>query len=677
MATRIGIDVGGTFTDMIFWDEESGSVYVAKTPTTPDAIEEGVLEAVRSTIPAGLLQAAEFLLHGTTVGLNALLQGRGARTGLVCTEGFRDTLEIRRGDRTLPYDLLWKPPIPLVPRRHRLPVRERVRADGVVVGELVASDVYAAAEVLKRDGVEAIAVCFLNAYANPVHELRTEELLRDAGFDGDISLSHRLSREYREYERTSTTVIDAYTRGVTSRYLERLESKLSEQGFDGDLLVTRSGGGAMLAKTVAERPFEAIQSGPVAGAEGAAEICRRRGWELGIAADVGGTSFDTSLIVGGRTQVKREGAIVGWPIQGAWVDVHSIGAGGGSIAFTDHGLLSVGPRSAGADPGPACYGRGGEDPTVTDAALLLGMFGDGTLSPSLQLKSELAERALAPVADELGISVEDAARGVMRIVSASMAGAMREITIGQGEDPREARLILFGGAGPLFATLLANELEVPETVVPPYAGNFSAWGLLSQDFIQEGARTLIRRLDDAALPELNYNLRDLFEELGARHGVDDDDSFDRIAGFDLRYLGQEHTLTVELEARGDISAGDLTLITNQFERDYNKRFGTTLGEPLDLVSIRATLRKSLPRGTVEHVVGNEAAGIKRAAGVRAYSFMNEEWLDFAVYERSKLRSLQVLAGPAIIFEATATTYVDAGHTFVIDNSGYLVIREDQ
>ena len=290
MATRIGVDIGGTFTDLIFYDDQTGDVRVAKTATTPHALEQGVLRAVELAVRPELVAETRYFMHGTTIGLNALLQRSGARTGLIATEGFRDVLEIGRGDRPFMYDIFWKQPEPLVRRRHRLTVRERVRADGLVLTPLVDDDVVAALRSFEEAGIESIAVCLMNAYANPDHELAVERILRAHGFRGDVSLSHRLSREYREYERSSTTVVDAYIRPATGDYLEGLLRGLDGIGFGGDVLVTRSGGGAITAEELAARPFEAIQSGPVAGAEGAAELCRARGWKLAITADVGGTS---------------------------------------------------------------------------------------------------------------------------------------------------------------------------------------------------------------------------------------------------------------------------------------------------------------------------------------------------------------------------------------------------
>ena len=397
MATRLGVDVGGTFTDLIFYDDETGEVQVAKQPTTPAAPERGVIATVLAATPENVLRASRYFLHGTTVGLNSLLERRGANVGLLATRGFRDILEIRRGASDDPYNPFWKPAKPLVPRRLRLPVTERILADGTVHMPLDKADVRDAFELFEREEVTSIAISFLHAYANPAHELEAARVLRELGFDGELSLSHEVSGEYREYERTSTTVIDAYVRPNTSSYLQRLQNSLSEAGFVGDLLVTRCGGGSMTFAQAAQRPFETILSGPVAGAEGAAELARNLDLGDVITADVGGTSFDTCLITNGRPQTIFEGNVLGLPVQTPWVDVRSIGAGGGSIAYVDiGGLLKVGPHSAGADPGPVSYGRGGTEPTVTDAMLVLGFLAAGRLASGIQTRRGEGQRRAAP-----------------------------------------------------------------------------------------------------------------------------------------------------------------------------------------------------------------------------------------------------------------------------------------
>ena len=499
MSTCIGVDVGGTFTDLILYDDASGSVALAKRPTTSDAPEEAVLESI-SDAAGAVVGRADYFLHGTTVGLNALLQRSGARVGLLATAGFRDVLEIRRGSREEMLNLWWRPPTPLVPRYLRLPIRERMRADGAVVTPLETEDVAAAVRAFAAEGVDAVAVAFINSYRNPEHELLAAEALREHGFEGEISLSHRVSREYREFERTSTTVIDAYVRRVAGGYLRRLGDGLGDLGSDATPLVMRSGGGVMTFAEAADRPFEIIISGPVAGVEGAAALADALGHAQVIAADVGGTSFDVSVIVDGRPQTMNEGSVVGLPVQAPWVDVRSIGAGGGSIAEIDAaGLLRVGPRSAGSAPGPACYGRGGSEPTVTDAAFLLGMLGAGSLAGGLRLDRDRAEDALSTLGARLEMEAAAVARGILRVASAHMVDAIHEITVERGLDPRDGALMAYGGAGGLFATLLATESGISTVIIPPHAGNFSALGLLGADITRTAARTAIMSLDGQSL----------------------------------------------------------------------------------------------------------------------------------------------------------------------------------
>jgi N-methylhydantoinase A len=675
VATRIGVDVGGTFTDLIFYDDESGEVRVGKVPTTPAEAERGVLEAIEATLTTDLVQASRYFLHGTTVGLNSLLTRTGAVVGLLATEGFRDILEVRRGDRPDPYDLFPKLPEPLVPRRLRFGIPGRMRADGTEHRPLELEPISLAVGRFREEGVESVAVAFLHSYANPEHELAAERALRDFGFEGEVSLSHRVSGEYREYERTTTTVIDAYVRPRMATYLSRLEEQLGRAGFDGSLLVTRSGGGAMTFREAEERPFETILSGPVAGAEGAAELARNLGLGDVITADVGGTSFDTCLITGGRPQMMYEGSVVGLPVQTPWVDVRSIGAGGGSLAYVDvGGLLRVGPGSAGADPGPACYGRGGTQPTVTDAAFVLGMLGEGRLAGGVRLDLEAARAALAPLAEKLSFEVDDVARGILTIANANMANAIREITVEQGVDPRGATLAAFGGAGPLFATLLARELELKEIVIPPYAGNFSAWGLLGADLTQSSALTRITRLQEDGVRDLDGVLGGLFETLASR-ARESGDGAGREIGFDMRYVGQEHTLTIGVpasEGRIGASVGD---IHELFTQEYGKTFGHSMEEAVEIVSVRATLRTPLPRRAEERALAVSENG--RPAGTfQAYSFTRGEPLDFAIVERSALKDGE-LAGPAIVLEDTATTYLDAGFTARLHESGSMFMTDEE
>ena len=676
MATRVGVDVGGTFTDLVFYDDETGEVRVGKGSTTPASPDEGVRDVVGATVGADSLAASSYFLHGTTVGINSLLERRGAVVGLLTTRGFRDVLETRRGDRDRMYDLLWKPDPPLVPRRLRLPVTERIRADGAVETPFEEGGVKDAVEIFNGEGVDSVAVVFINAYAKPEHELLSEQALRKYGFEGEISLSHQVSGEYREYERSSTTVVDAYVRPRVSNYLKRLEDTLRGQGFDGDFLITRSGGGAMTFAEAEARPFETIMSGPVAGAVGGGELCRELGIGQAITADVGGTSFDTCLIIDGRPQVKYEGSVVGMPIQSPWVDVRSIGAGGGSVAHIDAGLLRVGPRSAGADPGPVCYGRGGTEPAVTDAAAALGMLAFGDLAGGVALDIDASRAALEKLGKELSLDVDGVSRGVITIVNAAMANAIRSITVEQGQDPRGASLVAFGGAGPLFGTLLARELDITSVIVPNYAGNFSAWGLLGQDVTRSAALTAIRRLDDDGLDRANTVLADLFGSLEQRAASSPNGSDVQETALDLRYVGQEYTLTIDPPSAAGAITADPKAIAELFTASYDRTFGHTLTEPIEIVAVRATKRTPLARKAGQRTVGSrDGAGAVRE--IEAYSFTRGKPLTFTVIERTSLTAGAQLEGPAIVLEETATTYVDAGFDGAVQDDGTLILTDTE
>jgi N-methylhydantoinase A len=668
MPTVIGVDIGGTFTDLVLRDEAGGNIVVAKEPTTPEHPELGVLAAIDRAVGADALARCRYLMHGTTVGLNALLERRGATVGLLTTRGFRDVLEIRRGDRDDPYDLYWRPPAPLVPRRLRLEVDERLAADGAVVVGLVDASVHRAVETFRHAGVDSIAVVLLHAYANPVHELRIEQLLRDCGWDGDVSLSHRVSGEYREYERTTTTVVDAFVRRRMGPYLSRLSQGLAERGFSGDLLVTRSGGGALTLPEVEQRPFETIMSGPVAGAAALGRLAQQLDLPLVIGADVGGTSFDTVVVEDGRAPLLFEGNVEGMPLQSPWVDVRSIGAGGGSLAFVDEGgLLRVGPRSAGADPGPACYQRGGTQPTVTDAALVLGMLVPGELSGGVTLSAEHARLALEPLAAASGLpDAVTVAEGVMRIAAAHMAQAIRGISVERGIDPRAATIVGFGGAGPLFSCLIADELDVVRVMIPPNAGNFSAVGLLSSDATRNAARTVVAPLDTVALERARDLASRLLDELDPAGTV----PF-REVQLDLRFQGQEHALTRGLEP--DAGVDD---VVADFRREYSRVFGHGLTGAVELVTVRVTARTPLSVSTGLVPAPRETA---RTAGTApVWCFLRRSWVEADVVSRGELAGRGTIPGPLLVVEPTTTTYVAVGFVAEMNDEGCLVLtRKDR
>ncbi|MBN9887231.1 hydantoinase/oxoprolinase family protein [Salipiger abyssi] len=672
MATRIGVDIGGTFTDLIYYDETTGETVEGKVPTVPHAPEEGVIHAVEAHVPPGVIVDAAYFLHGTTVGLNALLERRGAEVGLLATQGFRDVLEIRRGDRAEMYNLFWRQPPALVPRRRRLEVPGRIMADGSVYVAVDEDAARTAIRALMRFGVDAIAVALINAWANPEHELLVERLIRDEGFAGGISLSHRISGEYREYERTSTTVIDAFVRGRMSNYLRRLERRLRDLGFTGTALITRSGSGSMSFAEAEDRPFETIMSGPVGGAHGASEFARSLGIDALITADVGGTSFDTALILGGEPQVLYEGMIDGMPVQTAWVDVRSIGAGGGSLAQVDRGgLMRVGPQSAGAVPGPACYGKGGTQPALTDAAAYLGMLGPGELASGITLDIGASEAALARVAETLGQEVETVATGVLRIAAAAMGGAMRELTVEQGLDPRGMTLLPFGGAGPLMACLLAEDLGMSRIVLPPFAGNFSAWGLLGADRVQSASRTMVADLDTAGLSRAQALLDALLAELearGARPG-----KATAAARLDLRYKGQEHSLSVDLPLDGATIADDTDDIRAAFAAEYQKTFGGTLDEQIETVAVRATYTEALAPREIRVPAPQPAPA--ETTTIETHSFALNRRTAFAILPRGSIAG--ATTGPCIVTETTSTLYVDAGWTIRPGGQGELILERKE
>ena len=676
-STRIGVDIGGTFTDLLCYDDTTGEILVGKVPTTPAAPEGGALNAIETAVPEKLLKEAGHFLHGTTVGLNALLERRGAKVGLLTTEGFRDVIEVRRGSRDDMYNAFWRPPAPLVDRQVRIGIKERVDHNGNVRVDLDEAEVKDALELLVSEGVTAIAVAFLHAYANPSHELRVRELIEQSGFDGAISLSHEVSGEYRNYERTVTTIVDAFVQARLSGYLTGIEDSLKGSGFKGECLITRSGSGSMTFSEALGRPFETIMSGPVAGAEGGASLSRNAGLGDLVTADVGGTSFDTALIRDGRPQLLYQGEIEGLPIQSPWVDVRSIGAGGGSIAFVDEGgLLQVGPRSSGADPGPACYGWGGTEPTTSDAAFYLGMLGDGKLASGLVLDRSLAEKALKTVADKLGYTVDQTAQGIIAIASAAMAGAIRDITVEQGVDPRDLSILAFGGAGPLLATELARELDIEKVIIPPFAGNFSAWGLLGASLLRSQARSKIVAFTDEALGECAENMNALVEDLFARGGKSENRSNWTVEGsLDLRYYGQEHSLSIPVALDGAYKiTTSLVDIQKTFEENYIRVYGEKLDMRIEIVAVRAALRQELPARKPLPASDKADASYAPEYDKKAYSFSRGEFMNFAYVDRECLANGAVLAGPAILLEQTATTYVDADFQIEVDESGCLILR---
>ena len=451
---RVSMDIGGTFTDVVAYDEQAGTYAAGKASTTPHDLTEGVFEALAQVVAD--VSEIGFFVHGTTVGLNAFLQRRGERVLLLATRGVGDAYQIARGNRTKLYELHYRKPAPLVTRRDTIEITGRLDWQGTELEPLDEDQVRAAGRRARDEGFGAVAACFLFSYLNPAHELRAEAILREELADLPISLSHRIAAEWREYERTSTAVLDAYTGRTVRAYLERLEEQLGERGLDAPLHVMQSSGGVVTAHSARERPVQTLLSGPVGGTMGLVALSRLLDRPNLIGVDMGGTSFDVSLVIGGRPEITTETSLEGLPLLMPIVNIHTVGAGGGSLASEEAGGLRVGPQSAGADPGPACYGRGGGEPTVTDANLVLGRIAPESFAGGrISLDTNAAQRATAGIAPKLGLEPSQLAEGILEVINAKMAQAIRTLTVAQGIEPRDFALAAFGGAGPMHAAFLA------------------------------------------------------------------------------------------------------------------------------------------------------------------------------------------------------------------------------
>ncbi|HEY0697526.1 MAG TPA: hydantoinase/oxoprolinase family protein [Micromonospora sp.] len=671
---RLAVDIGGTFVDAMELDTRTNRVRFRKASTTPARPADGVLAAIAAL--GTDLSEVELFIHGTTLGLNAVLERRGGRTGIITNEGFRDIFLIGRGN--VPpdhmYDFQYQRPESLVQRRFTAGVRGRLDHRGRVVEELDPDSVRAAARTLVVDQqVTSIAICFLHSFLDPSHEREAARLIREEFPDVSLSLSTDIVREYREYERTSTTVLEAYIRPIFERYVDELEAGLAERGFAGRFLIMRSGGGSMTSTVAKTSPTHTVLSGPAGGIVGAAHLASELGRDNLLTFDIGGTSLDACVIERGTPVAAYEAQLEHFPLLIPTYDIRTIGAGGGSIAWLDRGLLKVGPQSAGADPGPVCYGRGGTSPTVTDAAVVLGYVDpDRFLAGTMGLHDAAARDAVREqLAEPLGLSVPAAAAGVFDVLLARTVGAVRQITVERGHDPRQFSLLAFGGAGPLLAPLLAREMGIGEVIVPFAPSGFSAWGMLSADIVDDVSRTVMTTLDDADLAELDHLFKAVEAEAVASlvaQGVPADQAvLER--QFELRYLGQEHSLMVTVGRELDRDA-----VRTAFDDLHHSRYGHTMGNPLQILNLRVrgigrTARPEL--GTLPRGDGDPARAL--LAHRDAYDFGQRAVVPFAVYDRAALRPGDTFAGPALVDEGTSTTVVPSGQRVTVDDHGHLLV----
>jgi N-methylhydantoinase A len=679
VATRAAVDIGGTFTDLVYLDGEGGEVRLGKGSTTPARFEDGVMQVLAEAD----LDEVEFLAHGTTVIINTLTEHKGAITALLTTRGFRDVLEITRANRPDLYNLLYRKPRPFVPRRLRFEVTERVNYKGEVLTPLDGESVRKAVGEARRQGAEAIAVCFIHSYANPGHEMRATEIVRDEWPDVAVTASHELVNEWREYDRTSTVVLDAYVKPTAARYLDALASRLGDAGIEREArYVMQSNGGISRFETASRTPIKMVESGPVGGVIGAAMIGELLGEQNLITLDIGGTTAKSSLVERGSVKVTTEYYIertpdfAGYPIRVPVADVVEIGAGGGSIAYLDPAdALRVGPQSAGADPGPACYGRGGTEPTVTDANLLASRIDPGYfLGGRIKVDVDLARQVYQSVADALGVSIEDAALGVIRIANANMIHLLKLVSVRRGRDPRDFAVVAFGGGGSMHATALARELHVPRVIVPNYPGHFSAWGMLMSDLRHDLVQTRFLRAAEAGRAELNDLWQDLERQMFQTFADErlDPERITFVRTADMRYAGQEHTVNVPVPG-GELEEADHGEIESRFHDLHEQLYTFRQDSPIEFVNFRLTGFGAVAKPEFRRLDANSSAD-SAFKGTREVEFDELGRHESRIYERSRLGAGAEVEGAAIVEEPAATTVVFPGQTLRVDVYGNLIIE---
>ncbi len=680
MAYRLGVDVGGTFTDVLVLEEEGGTLTLEKVLSTPEDQSVGVLEGVRQACRRLGVQPGELdaILHGSTVVTNLILEGKGATGGLLTTQGHEQILHLARA---------WTPgplygwmgmikPSPVVELWRTRTVSARMAASGDVARELDDNEVRAALEELVGEGIESLTIAFLNSYVNPDHERRAREIAHERYPDLPVSISSDLVSEYREYERTLTAVLNAYAKPQVALYVDHLESSLNKAGFSGRLDIVRSDGGTMSVASTKERPIDIAFSGPSGGAVGAAYLAREINLPDVLTIDMGGTSTDVALCQGGTPPIKRDAQLGYYQFQSRSVDIHSVGAGGGSIAYlTAVGSLRVGPRSAGAAPGPACYGRGGTEPTVTDANVVLHRIPPGAkLADTLEIDEEAAKRAVQTIADGLGIELTAAAEAILSIANENMHAALRVVSVERGYDPRDFGLIAFGGAGPLHANALGRLIHADPIVIPPTPGVLSAFGFLASDVQNEFARTYLRILEEtpaAGLRTLLENLRSEADEWLEREAIAADArAFDFFA--DCRYHMQDIQIPCRLEL-AEMDDGYAVRLREQFEGEHRRRYGFDLDVPIEIATVRCVGKGERPL-TLSQADSNGASG---GEGIDRHEqvFFDGQWLETPVYERRHLRAGQVIDGPAVIVQQDTTAVVEPRYHATVDGYWNLIIRE--
>ena len=676
----IGVDVGGTFTDVFFLDEETGRCEIAKVPSTRPDQSQGFLAGIREQAPD--FSRIATVVHGTTVGTNALLERKGAPTGIITSSGFRDALEMRRRDRPQTWGL-WGQYEPVSPRDMRLEVGERTLADGTVHVAVDADEVKAAARQLLDQGAEALAIAFINAYANDANEIVAYEAAKDVWPNEHISVSSQILPEIREFERISTTVLNAYLQPVVGRYLERLETALQSGGFGGSILIVQSNGGVMSVDTARARPVRTALSGPAAGVIASAHIAASAGFPNVITCDMGGTSFDVSLVAQGQSALSAQTAIdFGMVVRTPMIEITTIGAGGGSIAWVDRGgLLQIGPESAGSDPGPVCYGLGNDRPTVTDANLVVGRINaDRPIGGKLDRLDVDAARAAIErtVGAPLGLDVMAAAEAIIRVANSRMAGAIRLVSIERGHDPSEFAAMPFGGGGALHAGALIKEVGLKSALVPRYPGVTSALGCTIADMRHDFVQTVNGMLDGVDIDDLDTRMAGLARDglaLLDAAGVGFMGRETRFE-FDMSYLGQTHTVDVPLPLSFDGETTGLTreIIRAAFEARYEEVYGRLLAAiPIRLLNLRVAAIGLRPKFDLALLAPPEGGSIEAARLGQRKVWVDSGWTEATIYERLALPAGARVDGPALLEQSDTTIFIEPDLAGEVDRLGNLII----
>jgi N-methylhydantoinase A len=670
---RVGVEIGGTFTDLVCADGDA--IYVVKVPSVPRRPDEGAfaaLDAAGITFPM-----IQDLVHGSTVATNAVLERKGAHCAFLVTAGFRDTLLLRRGEREQLFNPFHRLPEPLVQRRDTLEVPERVLADGAIERPFEAEVFWPTLEAFLDAGrYDAVAICLLNAFANPAHERALAALIRARMPHLPVTCSFDVTREFREYERASTTVLSAYVQPVIDAYLSRITDRLRGGGFPGTLSIMQSSGGRIPAEAMRRNAVTALLSGPAAGVTGAIHLAGLSGAGNLITLDIGGTSADVCLVENGRAALTKDAKVDGHPVLLPMVDITTVGAGGGSLVWIDDGgLLRVGPRSAGADPGPACYGRGGSQPTLTDAQLLCGRLRpEARLAASMTLDRKAAEAAFRPVAHALDMTVAEAAESVVRIFIANVVAAIRLVSTRRGHDPRDYVLVPYGGAGPLHAAQVADALGIATVLVPPNPGVISAYGLLAADHSLHGSLTRRARLDDKApamVREAVSEVKLLLEEQYRALGLEGDQRLDVVV--DMRFIGQAYEISVPIETAllPVIDAATLRRLFDDEHRKIYRHGGVSSSRPVEIVSYRVGLHVPLAQAPDFEALGSDTP----FPLPETYPLIDGSQPVPATWiSRAGLQRDAVLDGPAIVEDRTATTFVPSGWTCTVDAAGNIILR---